>query len=156
MTAVSKRCVQTNLRALTIHSEASKALPCCFIHPWPVEGAITPCLLTTDGAQGRSLSCCGTNVNEVWRCLWEARPGLEQRETVLEQQCFWCSYTYSGALLLHLIYCEGPTPSSAWCCHLRAERSVSFCRHLATTEPANQSGRPVVAALFLGSRTGSF
>lgn len=42
-----------------------------------------------------------------------------------------------GALLLHLIYCEGPTPSSAWCCHLRAERGVSFflqapCHHRAS------------------------
>lgn len=45
-----------------------------------------------------------------------------------------------GAFLLHLIYCEGPTLSSAWCCHLQAERGVSFCRHLDTTEPANQSG----------------
>ncbi len=61
-----------------------------------------------------------------------------------------------GALLIHLIYCKGPTPSSAWCCHLRAEQGVSFCRHLVTTEPANQSGCPMVAALSLGTRTDSF
>lgn len=65
-------------------------------------------------------------------------------------------HTHSGALLLHLIYCEGPTPSSAWCCHLQAEQSVSFFRHLVTTEPANQSGRPMVAAQSSSSRTGSF
>lgn len=33
---------------------------------------------------------------------------------------------------------------------------MSFCRHLVTTEPANQSGCPMVAALSLGSRTDSF
>lgn len=64
----------------------------------------------------------------------------------------WCSYTHSGALLLHLIYCEGPTPFSAWCCHLQAEQGVSFYRHLVTTEPGNQCGRSAIAALSLGSR----
>lgn len=49
----------------------------------------------------------------------------------------WCSYTHSGALLLHLIYCEGPTPFSAWCCHLQAEQGVSSYRHLVTTQPAS-------------------
>jgi len=68
---------------------------------------------------------------------------VRAEEAVLGQQCFWWSYTHSGALLLHLIYCEGPTPPSAWCCHLQAEWGVSFCRHLVTSEPAN-------------SRTGSY
>lgn len=61
-----------------------------------------------------------------------------------------------GAFLLHLIYCEGPTLYSAWCCHLQAERGASFYKHLVTTEPANQSGCPMVAALSLGSRADSF
>lgn len=104
MTAVSKWCVQTNPRALEIHSEASRALPCCFNRPWPVEGSIAPHLLTMDrphqgsSRRSRSLSRCGTNVNEVCRCFWEAHPGLEQKETVLGQQCFWCSYTHTLVL----------------------------------------------------------
>lgn len=63
--------------------------------------------------------------------------GLSRRKKCWESSAFGAP-TCSGALLLHLIYCEGPTPSSAWCCHLRAERVGSFCRHLVATEPGNQ------------------
>lgn len=136
---------KTNLQALEIHSEASRALPCCINHPWPVEGGLTPCLLTMDGTLPKQLKVKLIFVNEVWRCLREARPGFEQRETVLSQQMLLVllhTHTHSGALLLHLIYCEGPTPPSAWCCHLRAEGAVSFCRHLVTTEPAQSKWLP--------------
>lgn len=110
-------------------------------------GGHTPALLTVDGPHQSSsrqswcLSHCGTNVNEVWRSFWDS-------------SAFWCSYTHSGALLLHLIYCEGPTPSSAWCCHLRAERGVSLpqapCHHRASQSKWS------VAAPSTGLRTGSF
>lgn len=111
----------------------------------------------TKAAQGKVNLC--PVVAQMWMKSRDAfgKPilGLNRRKQCWDSSAFWCFYTHSGALLLHLIYCEGPTPSSAWCCHLRAEQGVSFCKHLVTTEPANQSGRPMVAALSLGTTTGS-
>lgn len=158
MTAVSKWCVQTNLQALEIHWEARRALPCCFNHPWQLEGALTPCFADHGWASPNQLKVKLIFVPLWHKCEWSLEMPLVSPSRVRAEgnsvgiAVLWCSYTHSGALLLHLIYCEGPTPSSAWCCHLQAERGVSFYRHLVTTEPANQSGRPAVAALSLGSR----
>lgn len=153
MTAILKWCIQTNPQALEIHSEASRALPCCFNHPWPVDGHLTPCVLTMDGPHQSSSRQSWSFVPLWHKCEWSL-------EMLLGSPCRVrvggnCVGTVVllvllhtlGALLLNLIYCEGHTPSSAWCCHLWVEWGVPFCRHLVTTEPANQSGHPMVAAL---------
>lgn len=112
---------------------------CCFNHPWPLEGALHPARWPWIGldktAEGKA------DITQMWtgNPSWVRAAGNSVGTAVL-----WCSHTHSGALLLHLIYCEGPTPFSAWCCHLWAERGVSFRRHLVTAEPANQNGHRVV------------
>lgn len=67
-------------------------------------------------------------------------------------------------VLLHTLWCSPITLDLLWRAHSflcmvlssSSRASVSFCRHLVTTEPANQSGCPVVGALSLGLRTSCF
>lgn len=102
----------------------------------------------------------------LWRkCEWsldkllgKPNPRFKQKETVLGQQCFWCSYTHTLVLSYYYTWftVKGPLLPLHGAVIYRAEGGASFCRHLVTTEPASQSGRPVVAALSLGSTTGSF
>lgn len=114
----------------------------------------------TKAAQGKIDLC--PLVAQMWMKSGDAfeKPilGLSRRKQCWVSRWFWCSYTHthSGALLLHLIYCEGPTPPSAWCCHLRAEGAVSFCRHLVTTEPAQSKWPPCGCSCHWASKTGSF
>lgn len=77
MTAVSKWCIQTNLQALEILSEARWALLCCFDHLWPVEGNVIPCLLTMDGPCPKQREV-KTDLCPSWhKCEWS----LEMKPT---------------------------------------------------------------------------
>lgn len=121
----------------------------------PSRPVCRPRLGLTGAAPGKAVLCllCGVNVNEVWRRFWE-----EQMEGVLGQQCFLVLLTHTpGALLLHLIRCEGHAPSL--CMVLSSSSRAEACPSAGTLSPQSQpiSGRPMVAAApTLSSRTGSF
>ena len=87
-------------------------------------------------------------MNEVWGC-WV----LEQKDKSVGTAVLFGAPTHTWCSPITLdIYCEGPTPSSAWCCHLQAERA-RVCPSAGTLSPQSQpikSGRPMVAALSFG------
>lgn len=155
---------QTYKHLRSIHKPVEPCLATFTIHGqwwwrwWQSEGKCPwPWMGLTKAAQGKADLC--PIVTQMWmksgNAFGKPVPGIHSKEKSVGTAVLLVLVLTLGAFLLHLIYCEGPTLSSAWCCHLQAERGVSFCRHLVTTEPANQSGCPVVAALSLGSRTDS-
>lgn len=89
-----------------------------------------------------SLSHCGTNVNEIWRCFWDAHPGFEQKEKVLGKQCFWCSY---------LLWCSPITLDLLWRAHsflCMVLSSSSRTSWVLLQAPCRHRARQSVAALW--------
>lgn len=64
-----------------------------------------------DGTLPKQLKVKLIFVNEVWRCLREARPGFEQRETVLSQQMLLV------LLHTHTLWCSPITLDLLWRAH---------------------------------------
>lgn len=75
----------------------------------------------------------------------KARPGLSRRKQCWDSSAFGAT-THTHTLVLSYytwFTVEGPTPSSAWCCHLRAERE----RCVLLQPPCHHRASQSVAAL---------